>query len=261
MGNQVFISYSRQDQTYARNLANDLRKRSFDVWIDDRIGAGDRWWSTIVQAIHDSAAFIVVMTPDSEESEWIEREIMLALDEGKQIFPLLLRGKNFAIFINKQYTDVTSSQMPPQDFYDQLRNVVKRREFVEAEQPKADSIKWGNSGNLFWVGHDLMLAIHKLSRDESSKDDVFLTLQQCLHHVRELGFDNDHPIESQLNELLARADRTRSEDWTELRESYVSELDPLKGALGDLASASQERRYGVYNRGPKSSELRIPLHQ
>jgi len=145
---------------------------------------------------------------------------------------------------------------------DQQRSLELKAESVaKAEQAKADSIKWDNSGNLFWVGHDLMLLIDKLLRG-FPKDDILLTLQQCLHHVRELGFGKDHPIESKLNELLARADRTPSEDWTrELRDYYATELDPLKGALGDLASASQERRYGVYNPGPKSSELGIPLHE
>lgn len=114
MGNHVFVSYSRQDQTYARKLADDLRRHSVDVWIDDRIDYGDRWWRTIVQAIRASAAFVVVMTPDSEESEWVEREVMLAMDEEKPIFPLLLRGKGFPIFINKQYANVTDGQMPPQ---------------------------------------------------------------------------------------------------------------------------------------------------
>jgi hypothetical protein len=261
MGNQIFISYSREDQTYARNLANDLHKRGFDVWIDDRIDYGDRWWQTIVQAILDSMALVVVMTPAAEKSEWVEREIMLSQREGKPIFPLLLHGNNFPLLITMQYVDVTDGQMPSQDFYDQLRKVMKRRAFVEAEQQKADSIKWDNSGNLFWVGHDLMLLIDRLLRG-FPKDDIFLTLQQCLHHVRELGFGKDHPIESKLNELLARADRTPSEDWArELRDYYVTELDPLKGALGDLASANQERRYGVYNRGPKSSKLVIPLHE
>jgi hypothetical protein len=136
-----FLSPTAEDQTYARNLANDLRKRGFNVWIDDRIDYGDRWWQTIVQAILDSMTFVVVMTPDSEESEWVEREIMLALDKGKQIFPLLLRGKNFPLLITIQYVDVTDGRMPPQDFYDQLRKVMKRQAFVEAEQQKAGSIK------------------------------------------------------------------------------------------------------------------------
>lgn len=83
MGNHVFISYSRKDQTYTRNLADDLRKRGFDVWLNDRIDFGDRWWRTIVRAIRACAAFVVVMTPESEKSERVEREVHLALRERR----------------------------------------------------------------------------------------------------------------------------------------------------------------------------------
>lgn len=137
----------------------------------------------------------------------------------------------------------------------------KTESIVKAEQPKADSIKWNKSGNLFWASHDLMLVIDRLLRG-FPKDDILNALQQSLHHVRELGFADDHPIESKLNELLASAHQTPPEDWTRvLRDYYATELDPLKGAIGDLASGSQERRYGVYKSGPKSSELKIRLHE
>ena len=64
MGLHVFVSYSRKDQTYIRELVEDLRQRGFEVWVDDRIDYGDEWWRTIVQTIRSCAAFIVVMTPD-----------------------------------------------------------------------------------------------------------------------------------------------------------------------------------------------------
>jgi formylglycine-generating enzyme required for sulfatase activity len=125
MAGHVFVSYSRKDQAYARKLANELRWRDFEVWMDDRIDYGDRWWRTIVQAIRTCAAFVVVMTPDSERSEWVEREVMLALDEEKPIFPLLLRGEKNPLIGNRHYADVTDGQMPPQDFYDRLGQVLR----------------------------------------------------------------------------------------------------------------------------------------
>jgi len=125
MANHVFISYSRKDQTYARKLENELLRRGFEVWIDDRLDYGDRWWRTIVRAIRACAAFILVMTPDSEESEWVEREVMLTLNEDKPLFPLLLRGKKNPLIGNRHYADVTGGQMPPRDFYDRLRQVLR----------------------------------------------------------------------------------------------------------------------------------------
>jgi nucleotide-binding universal stress UspA family protein len=120
----VFISYGREDQAYARQLAADLRSRGFGAWMDDRIDTGDRWWQTIVQAVRASAAVIVVMTPEAEQSEWVEKEMLLAQREKKPIFPLLLRGQAFALLITLQYAKVTQGQMPPDAFYERLARVA-----------------------------------------------------------------------------------------------------------------------------------------
>lgn len=125
MAAYIFVSYSRKDQAYARDLASELRKQNFEVWLDEHIDYGERWWRTIVRAIRASAALIVVMTPDSEQSEWVEREILLAQDEQKPIFPLLLRGKVNPLLISKQYANVTQGQMPPRDFYERLGRVLR----------------------------------------------------------------------------------------------------------------------------------------
>jgi hypothetical protein len=124
MGNHVLISYSRQDQGYARKLEDDLRERGFEVWIDDRIETGERWWRTIDQAIRACAVFVVVMTPDSGESEWVEKEIMLAQRQKKPVIPLLLRGEGFSLLIDTHYLDVTGGRMPPPRFYDRLSKHV-----------------------------------------------------------------------------------------------------------------------------------------
>jgi nucleotide-binding universal stress UspA family protein len=121
----VFISYTHEDQTYARKLAADLENHGLGVWIDDRIDFGDRWWQTVVQAVRASAAVIVVMTPEAEESEWVEREILLAQREGKPLFPLLLRGREFPLLVTAQYADVTRGQMPPASFYERLARIVQ----------------------------------------------------------------------------------------------------------------------------------------
>ena len=104
MGHHVFISYDRDDQTYARKLADDLRTRHIEVWRDNLMGSGDRWVEAIEEAIESSAAVVVVMTPEAKESEWVQREILLAQDLKKPIFPLLLRGRRFFILIDPLIT-------------------------------------------------------------------------------------------------------------------------------------------------------------
>ena len=121
---QVFLSYSRVDRTYVAKLAAELERRGFAVWYDDRIDLGHRWWRTIEQQIEVCAAMVVVMSPEARDSEWVEREIMLAQQEKKPILPLLLRGKVLSLLINQQYADVRNGELPPDAFYTRLRRAV-----------------------------------------------------------------------------------------------------------------------------------------
>lgn len=121
----IFISYSRIDQEYTRRLGQDIRNHGFDVWMDDRIDFGDRWWQTIVKAIRECNAFLVVMSPEAEKSEWVEREVLLAQREKKPVFPVLLRGREFALLITAQYTDARQENLPGEEFYDRLRRVMQ----------------------------------------------------------------------------------------------------------------------------------------
>ena len=133
----VFISYSRKNQEYARKLAKDLRASGIEPWNDEDIEHGARWWPTIVEAIQDCTAFVVVMTTESDVSEWVLKEIMLADREEKLILPLLLSGKGHAYLIDRQYEDVTGGRMPPKAFFDQLRRALPAPE-PEAEPSVGD---------------------------------------------------------------------------------------------------------------------------
>jgi hypothetical protein len=138
----VFISYSRKDKRYVRKLDYGLRKRGFQTWIDDElIDFGAEWWETTEQAIRDCAALIVVMTPRSKQSDWVKKEIHLALDEGKPIFPLLLHGQKFPILGDLHYTDVSGilSKLPDDDFYERLEQAitVQSEEDGEVEEPES----------------------------------------------------------------------------------------------------------------------------
>jgi len=135
MANHVFISYSRKDQDYVHKLEDELRKRGFDSWVDARIGSGERWWRTIVQQIRSCAAFVVVMTPDSEQSDWVEKEVMLALEEGKPVFPLLLRGRRFPILVDRQYVTVSGGRLPPRRFYERLGREARIERAPEEPKP------------------------------------------------------------------------------------------------------------------------------
>ncbi|MCU0513165.1 MAG: toll/interleukin-1 receptor domain-containing protein [Anaerolineae bacterium] len=160
----VFISYSRQNGDYARNLADRLIAEGFDVWIDDRINYGENWWRVIVKAIRDCAAFLPVMSPAADESRWVQREVSVADELHKPAFPLLLAGKliefdHFLIYISTQYIDVSDGLLPGEALYSRLAQYAPRkdrpgREVVIAPDDslglRYDGVyRWYTEGSLF----------------------------------------------------------------------------------------------------------------
>lgn len=132
----VFISYHKNSsRDYARKLADYLIEQGFDVWIDDRINYGDDWWEEINQALRDSGAVIVIMTTAALSSRWVRREVLLADSWNKTIFPLLLEGSNWTIFVATQYVQVTNEELPPLDFLEALSQHIERKAGPGVDRP------------------------------------------------------------------------------------------------------------------------------
>lgn len=108
----IFISHSTQDNDFTRDLADQLAQQSFDVWVDfDNIGSGERWVLSIQNAVENCAAVIVVMSKSARDSEWVERETLLAMDMKKPIHIALIDDIPLPLhLINRQFTDFRENQ-------------------------------------------------------------------------------------------------------------------------------------------------------
>src|SRR5437763_14386593 len=98
---RIFVSHSSKDQDFCLRLVDDLQTVLGDesaVWYDARGGlhGGDTWWRKIMQELKARHVFIVVLSPDSVISPWVNSEIDLAWRQkhspsGKLILPILYR--------------------------------------------------------------------------------------------------------------------------------------------------------------------------
>ena len=106
----IFISYSRKDIGFVRTLAGDLEKAGYDVWWDlTDLRGGDDWLRVIPSAIDASDFFIVVLSPNSAVSDWVEREYARALSSRKKIIPLMLERTSVPFALHTiNYVDFTS---------------------------------------------------------------------------------------------------------------------------------------------------------
>jgi TolB protein len=89
-----FISYSREDATLQRRIITELRGRGINVWVDieNLIPGTPAWEREIERSIRGATGVIVLLSPDSHDSEWVRREISFAEQNEKRIFPVLIRG-------------------------------------------------------------------------------------------------------------------------------------------------------------------------
>lgn len=103
----IFLSHSHQDRPFTLELARALEIVGLEVWLDvDDIPDGSTWPREIEKGIRGCAAMIVVMSKAGRESEWVERETLLAMDLKKPLFIALIDDTPLPLqLINRQFTD------------------------------------------------------------------------------------------------------------------------------------------------------------
>src|SRR5512144_1786466 len=107
---KIFISYSRKDISFVRKLAGDLEKAGYDVWWDlTDLQGGDDWPRAIPAAIEASQSVIIVLSPNSMLSDWVEKEYTYALGLHKKVIPIMLARSNVPFALNTiNYVDFTA---------------------------------------------------------------------------------------------------------------------------------------------------------
>jgi len=87
---KAFISHSGKDKEFVLRLAADLRTREgIDTWLDQwEINPGDRIPERIEEGLSEADVFILVLSPDSVNSRWVEYErqawLTMQIDEEKR---------------------------------------------------------------------------------------------------------------------------------------------------------------------------------
>ncbi|NDJ53950.1 MAG: TIR domain-containing protein [Chloroflexi bacterium] len=90
----VFVSYDREDHDVMQLVCVRLASAGINTWTDEKLDPSlPSWKREIEQAIRNCSGLVVIMTPDSKESPWVEREVDLARAFGKPVWPLLARGE------------------------------------------------------------------------------------------------------------------------------------------------------------------------
>lgn len=87
----IFVSYSQIDGEAVGHIVARLEKDGFNVWIDrEEIKAGELWHESIVQAVENAYAFVLMLSPGSAISANVRKEVDLAEGANKELVPVLL---------------------------------------------------------------------------------------------------------------------------------------------------------------------------
>ncbi|MDX8029281.1 TIR domain-containing protein [Lentzea sp. BCCO 10_0856] len=120
-----FLSYTQADAAYVQRLAEHLEASALPVWLDAKL----RWGARVPVEIRDrlSAApgIIVIMSPASERSEWVEREILEGQRYGRPFLPILLRGQRHFLLASTSFFDARDGRLPG------AREICDLRELLE----------------------------------------------------------------------------------------------------------------------------------
>ena len=106
----AFFSYSRHDTEFAQRLAQELRAAGATIWLDQLdIRPGQRWDRSVQEAVARCPRMLVILSPDSVESENVMDELSFALEKKKTVIPVLYRDCEIPFRIGRvQYVDFRS---------------------------------------------------------------------------------------------------------------------------------------------------------
>jgi hypothetical protein len=94
---KVFISHAAADAKLAKRIADVLREASFQVWDESEILPGDNWGTKLAEALQESEAMVVLLTPHSLRSANLSYELGYALgneDYKGRLIPVVAAPPN-----------------------------------------------------------------------------------------------------------------------------------------------------------------------
>jgi len=256
MAKDIFISYSRRDQEFVTRLASDLNAHVAFVWFDrSTIQPGQKWHDEIMEGIRDCKAFILILSPDSMESQYVREEVNKALELGKTIFPILYRPATWTGEFESIVRDIQTLDLRSGSYADNFQKLVdglietgagkasEERPFLR--QPTKTSLDvvfskipgwafaWSLGWLVFWLVVLVFLAILVASQGKMGSDD-FLNFGLILISAGIGGFIGG--VLAGLFTMLALRPNAPSISWKHM--SPTIRIWGISGPLGMIVSGA-----------------------
>lgn len=143
-GSQIFVCYSSKNRN--RNQSDDVSRivsavrqvyGPGEVWMDEDLHGGQKWWDKIVEHIQQCSVFMYMVSEDSLTSPYCQAEFEYAQTLNKRILPILIE-KNVTLPDSLQaYHYIQYSRRHRNDIHLEILKAVRNLQ-PETEQNLSD---------------------------------------------------------------------------------------------------------------------------
>ncbi|MBI3161110.1 MAG: TIR domain-containing protein, partial [Chloroflexi bacterium] len=154
----VFISYSRRDEVFAKKLHAALEESNRDAWADwNSIPAASDWMAEIREGIGDAESIVFVISPEWIKSVECRKEFDYAVEMGKRMFPVI-------------YKPVDAKDIPPELARINWVHMQKGEDFEKAFRVLSDAI----DTDLDWVKGHTRIQLRAVEWNKNNRDRSFI---------------------------------------------------------------------------------------
>jgi formylglycine-generating enzyme required for sulfatase activity len=186
----IFISYSRKDIVFVRNLVETLRIHEMGVWVDlEDIPPTVNWREEIQKGIEEADIFLFIISPDSIASDICKEELEIAVKNGKRLIPVVTH-------------EITWEDAPPE--LSKLNYIFFRK--TDDSNTAFDSLLTAINTDYEWAQTHRRIQVRALEWERGAKDNAFLLRGSDLEEAERLYSINatrdPHPTDIQREYLL-----------------------------------------------------------
>lgn len=122
----IFISYSRKDSEFVDRLTPALEQYGFSTWSDVHgIIGGDVWKAAISRAVRESDAFLIVLSPQSANSENVAKELAVATKHARRILPVMYQECKIPDKMEYDLAELQWADFHEHPFHEALEELVR----------------------------------------------------------------------------------------------------------------------------------------
>jgi tetratricopeptide (TPR) repeat protein len=266
----VFLSYTLRDSTVAARLAEQLMLAGVSVFEVENFRAGDDFYETLSAAIAQARAF-VLLVPESGTSEWVQKELKVALarsaSDGLLVLPVLLPGREPAGDVLRfRYIEVDAEH----DFKDVVDVVGSTLRSAEHALPSPAGLRLSFLSSLLDTDltsapHAAALVLEEISQTVGGGTEEFERQLAVLRQATEWGesyLGPSHPsvapLRHRLADVLGKSGRHQESIELRRRSLQVSASSGERVELG-LGLANQLLAAGLLDEAAQHYQQSLEL--